>query len=165
MSGAAEVEWRDAAAYVVCRDHAARVLLARFVQEGHPDSGRWTLPGGGMHWGEDAAATARRELEEETGPAATVGRVMGIFSRWYDAGEAASGRPGHVLGIVHEAGGVTGELRAEVDGTTDAVGWFTLEEVRALPRVELVDLVLSLLADAGGQRPGRPASSSAFNRR
>ncbi|MDY7103190.1 MAG: NUDIX domain-containing protein [Actinomycetota bacterium] len=142
-----EVEWRRAAAYVVCRDDRQRILLTRFVHESHPDSGRWTMPGGGMEWGEHPAETAARELEEETGLTATIGAVVGVFSRWYAADEAVSGEAGHMIGIVHETGDVTGELRSEVDGTTDAVAWFTLDEARELPRVDLVDFVLSLVAD------------------
>jgi 8-oxo-dGTP pyrophosphatase MutT (NUDIX family) len=141
-----DVEWRYAAAYVVCRDHDGRILLTRFVLEGHPDSGRWSMPGGGMEWGEHPAETARRELEEETGLTATIGEVVGVSLRWFEADEAVSGDAGHVIGVVHEARDLAGELRREVDGTTDAVCWFTLEEARALPRVGLVDFVLSLVA-------------------
>ncbi len=48
-----EVEWRRAAVYVVGRDPAGRLLLTRFVQPGNPDSGSWTMPGGGLEAGED----------------------------------------------------------------------------------------------------------------
>ena len=51
-----DVAWRRAAAYVVCRDEPDRLLLTRFVSPGHPDSGMWTLPGGGLDWGESAEA-------------------------------------------------------------------------------------------------------------
>ena len=43
-------------------DPAGRVLLLR-----RPDTGLWTLPGGGMDLGETFEACARRELREETG--------------------------------------------------------------------------------------------------
>ena len=75
-----DVAWRRAAAYVVCRDEADRLLLTRFVSAGHPDSGMWTLPGGGMDWGESAEAAAHRELAEETGLTATLGSVLGILA-------------------------------------------------------------------------------------
>ena len=62
-----EVVWRRVAAYVVCRDQDGRTLLTRFFEEENPDSGCWTLPGGGMERGEQPVDTATRELEEKTG--------------------------------------------------------------------------------------------------
>jgi len=141
-------EWRRVAAYVLCRDDGGRILLTRFTQRGHPDSGKWTMPGGAMEWGEDPIETAGRELEEETGLQADVGRVLGVFSRWYAAQESASGRAGHVIGIVYEGTNVSGLLRSEFPddaaNTTDAAAWFTLEEARALPHVGLVRYCLDL---------------------
>jgi 8-oxo-dGTP diphosphatase len=52
-----------------------------------------------------------------------------------------------VVGIVYEATDLNGRLRVEFDaGTTDDARWFPVEEVRKLPRVELVDFVLGLIA-------------------
>lgn len=142
-----QAEWRRAAAYVLCRDDAGRILLTR-VSAGSPDSGKWTMPGGGMEWGEDPAETAARELEEETGLRADIGGVVGVYSRWLDAQEAARGTPGHVLGIIFEATNPSGDLRlefsADPDNTTDAAAWFTLDEARALPHVALVAYCLGL---------------------
>ena len=57
-----DVAWPRATAYVVCRDATERLLLTRFVSAGHPHSGMWTMPGGGLDWGESAEAAAHREL-------------------------------------------------------------------------------------------------------
>lgn len=105
------------------------------------------MPGGGMEWGESPVDTATRELDEETGLRATMKRVVGVFSLWLEAAEAHRGAPGHVLGIVYEAAEVHGELRTSFDraDTTDAAAWFSLAEIRDLPRVPLVDFVLDLL--------------------
>ncbi len=142
-----EAEWRRAAAYVLCRDEDGRVLLTRFITDGHPDSGRWTMPGGAMEWGEQPVDTAIRELDEETGLVARLGAIVGVFSQWFEPHEAWSGNPGHVLGVVYEASDLQGELRTSFDSgdTTDAAAWFSLDEVRELPRVSLVDFVLDLL--------------------
>jgi 8-oxo-dGTP diphosphatase len=134
------------AAYVVCRDGADRLLLTRFVSPGHPDSGKWTMPGGAMEWGESPTATAVRELEEETGLSATIGPVLGVFSRWFTARESVRGEAGHVIGIVFRAHDITGRVRVDFDeGTTDGARWCTIDEIHALPRVELVDFVLGLI--------------------
>lgn len=139
-----QLQWRRAAAYVVCRDGERRLLLTRFYAEAHPDSGRWTMPGGAMEWGETPEQTALRELEEETGLHARLGAIIGVFSHWYTAQESARGEAGHVIGVVYETTDVTGELRTAFhEGTTDAAAWFSLDEVRALPRVGLVDFVLA----------------------
>ena len=99
-----------------------------------------------MEWGEQPVETATRELHEETGLQARVGSVLGVFSRWFEPHEAANSEAGHVLGLIYEATDVEGQLRTAFDdGTTDAAAWFTLEEVRALPRVRLVDFVLELV--------------------
>lgn len=55
--------------YALCRDDADRILLAR-LSAIEVDVGAWTLPGGGLDFGEDPADGVLRELEEETGFAA-----------------------------------------------------------------------------------------------
>ena len=105
------------------------------------------MPGGGIDWGESAEAAAHRELVEETGLTATLGRVVGVFSSWFTREESTAGEAGHVIGIVFDAVEVSGELRTTFEaGTTDAVRWFDLKEVKTLPHVELVDFVVDLLA-------------------
>ena len=50
--------------------------------------------------------------------------------------------------VVFEATIVGGELRHEVDGSTDEARWIPLADVPDLPRVELVDVGLGLRAAA-----------------
>ena len=53
---------------VVLVDASGRVLLFLTVDPHSPETGTWwELPGGGMEPGESVAATAARELAEETG--------------------------------------------------------------------------------------------------
>ena len=53
-----------------------------------------------------------------------------------------------MVGIVYEGANVRGVLRTEfssdADNTTDAAAWFTLEEARKLPHVELVTYCVDL---------------------
>lgn len=58
------------------------------------------------------------------------------------------GQAGQVLAVRYEAIEVSGELRTtfDPDDSTDAARWFTLDEIRSLCRVDLVDFVLGLIA-------------------
>jgi 8-oxo-dGTP diphosphatase len=128
------------AAYVLCRDDDGRILLTRFVHESNPRSGAWTMPGGGMDWGEQPHETAARELHEETGLMADIGHVLFVRSQWMEPPESNLGDRYHAVQIVFEATNQRGELHTDWShcDTTDAAGWFTLDEARALDHVGLV---------------------------
>jgi ADP-ribose pyrophosphatase YjhB (NUDIX family) len=134
------------AAYVLCRDDDGRVLLTRFVEEGNRYSGWWTMPGGGMEWGEQAIESAARELEEETGLVAEVGAVLAVRSQWMEPAESLHHDRYHSVQVIHEATNLRGELHIDFShcDTTDAAAWFTLDEARALPKVTLVTHCLDL---------------------
>ena len=142
-----KIEWQRAAAYVIARDTQNRVLLTQFDIEGHPDSGAWTLPGGGMEWGEQAHETARREVREETGLEAEIGALLGVDSKWYTAEASALGQVGHAVRLVFAVRNLSGELKQDFDDddTTAAAAWISVDEVQSLRRVPLVDFALELL--------------------
>lgn len=139
-------EWQRVAAYAVCRDDAARLLLTRLRLPGLPHDGAWTMPGGGLDWGEQPADAALRELDEETGLSGRVGSLLGVWSHWLDPEQTATGRPGHAFAVLLHVHDLDGELRTEFDdGSTDAVAWFTTDEIAHLRTVPLVDEVLRRL--------------------
>lgn len=142
-----EAEWTRVGAYVVCRDSDDRILLTRFEASGHPDSHRWTLPGGGIEWGESAEDAATRELEEESGLSADLGPVLGVYSRWYTADEAFLGEPGLHFGVLYSATTTRGQLHTDftADNSTGAAGWFSLDEMRRLPLVPLAEFTLTII--------------------
>jgi 8-oxo-dGTP pyrophosphatase MutT (NUDIX family) len=129
--------------YSLSLDDAGRILLARLsVLE--VDVGAWTMPGGGVEFGEHPDVAAVRELEEETGLIGEIAGVAGIFSHVYSGSPFAGGGDLHFLGIIYRMRVVGGELRDEVDGTTDACAWFGPAELGAIRLVELAQFGVTL---------------------
>ena len=141
------VIWQRAAAYVVLKDADARILLTRFEVAGHRASGSWTLPGGGMEWGEQAVETATRELREETDLTATIGSLLGSYSEWTTAENSHRGHSGHSLKLIFAASDPAGDLKRDFsdDDTTVDAAWFSLGDVQSLRRVPVVDFALTLI--------------------
>lgn len=132
------------AAYAIVQDDDARLLLAHWNEGG---ASGWTLPGGGLEAGEDPEHAVRREVKEETGYRVRVGQLLGIHSRVIPAHRRlapGSRVPLHALRIVYRAEVTGGTLRDEVDGSTDRAEWFSLSQVRSLPRVTLVTVALRM---------------------
>lgn len=142
------IYWQRAAAYVVAVDAQQQILLTQFSKAGHPKSGAWTLPGGGMEWGEQAHDTALRELGEETGLSAEIGPLLGAQSEWFDEETSERGQRGMAIRLIFEARNCVGELKTDFtdDDTTVGAAWFPIGEVRQLSRVGVVDFGLSLIS-------------------
>ena len=61
---------------------AARTDDDRWLLIRRGDTGTWGLPGGTLEWGETLSTAIHRELEEEAGvTSATIGRIVGVYSR------------------------------------------------------------------------------------
>jgi ADP-ribose pyrophosphatase YjhB (NUDIX family) len=123
-------------AYALCTDDQDRILLARLSFE-EVDVGAWTLPGGGIDFGEHPDAAVIRELEEETGYLGEIEEVAGVFSHVYRQSRAAQGRDLHFLGILYHVRIVGGELRDEIGGSTDTAAWLTRAELAGRRLVEI----------------------------
>ncbi len=138
-------------AYALCTDAAGRILLSR-LSAIEVDVGAWTLPGGGVEFGEHPDAAVLRELEEETGLIGEIVSLAGVFSHVYRRSPAADGRDLHFLGILYHVRIVGGELRDEVDGSTDAAAWLTPDELAERRLVEIARFGRALAFAAGGDR-------------
>lgn len=117
------------ATYGICRDGEGRLLLVR-ASPSLMLQGRWFLPGGGVQHGEHPPESLRREIEEESGLTVAVGPLLDVLS---DVRALPDGGSLHTVRLVYEIASWSGTLRPESDGTTDAVGWFSLEEVTDIP--------------------------------
>lgn len=129
------------AAYGVCRDAEGRLLLAR-ASSSITLQGRWFLPGGGVEHGEDPTESLTREIEEESGLTVSLGPLLDVLS---DVRTIPDGTSLHTVRLIYRVDSWAGTLRPETDGTTDAVGWFTPEEVRDMPLAHYVDTVVERL--------------------
>jgi 8-oxo-dGTP diphosphatase len=136
--------WTRVGAHGVCIV-GERMLMAR-VAPPLPDAGDWTIPGGGIDWGEAPEAAVVREFREETGVAATVEGLVGVFSQAYMRSAERPRDSLHFMSIVFR---VSADDRAplvhEVDGTTDLAAWIPLDEVGDLPLSELGRYAVGLL--------------------
>jgi len=122
------------AAYALCRDASGRVLLCHIA----PSVGAgdlWTLPGGGLRFGESPARAVIRELEEESGYRGTVIRLIDVSDRLFD--QSDDGGRLHAIRVVYEVRVLDGLLRDEPDGSTDMCRWVTPEEARGMRLGEL----------------------------
>lgn len=124
------------AAYAVV-ERRGKLLLTHW-RRGHLHG--WTLPGGGLESGEDPRDAVVREVFEETGLEAKVGKLLGVDSRVMVREEMPEGQNPelHTIRIVYRASVTDGQLRHEVGGSSDEARWVSLRELRTLRTLSLV---------------------------
>lgn len=101
-------------------DTRGRLLLVLRAHE--PARGTWSIPGGKVEPGEDAAAAVARELREEIGLEVMPGRLAGVVRR------AAPG--GGIFVIEDYVCEVTGGALRPGDDADDA-RWFSADDLAA----------------------------------
>lgn len=105
----------------------------------------WTLPGGGVEFGEHPEAAMVREVEEETGLIVAAVGLAGIDSFTDDVPDRAF----HGIRIIYRAKLIGGALRNESDGTTDLCQWHRIDTLGKLPVVDLVEAALPMIVGGG----------------
>jgi 8-oxo-dGTP pyrophosphatase MutT (NUDIX family) len=113
-----------------------RRWMVAAIRPGGRKPGTWALPKGAVDPGEDPAATAVREVAEETGVRARLDRKLGDIRYVYrQSWEGGSGE--RVFKIVsfyllRYSGGRLGEIAPEFEHEVAEVRWLPLEEAPRL---------------------------------
>ncbi len=113
-----------------------KILLCRLSQRVMKSAGHWTLPGGGLDFGESPEVGMVREFAEETGLMVKAGSLVAVDS----LSDEVNGTLFHSIRILYKAIYVSGELQFEQDGTTDLCEWFTEQQALAQPLIGLSQL-------------------------
>lgn len=137
------------AAYALCTDGDAILLTRNAPGATVSHDGYWTLPGGGVEFGEAPERAVLRELAEETGLAGAVIGLAGVDS-WADQfTDPADGvaKDFHGIRIMYRVRITGGELRDEVDGSSDAARWIQRAEAGRMPLVDIAEAGIRLAFD------------------
>ena len=122
------------AAYNVCVDADDRLLLCR-LSDITEAPGSWTLPGGGIDFGEHPEAGALRELQEETGLVGRVTELLAVDSMHRPARAGEGGHEYHSIRIIYRTVIEGGTLAHETNESTDRAAWWTRTELETMPLV------------------------------
>ncbi len=123
------------AAYGLLRDDA-KILLCRLSPNVYIHAGHWTLPGGGIDFGEDPQNAVVREFLEETGLNVKVEQLVTVDSLYDEFKDFHA----HSIRIVYEVSLIGGQLQFEQSGSTDKCEWLTESETKQLSLVALAKL-------------------------
>ena len=147
---------RLAAYAVICRPGS--ILLVRLARRVSPQP-RWTLPGGGVEFGEHPREAVVREVMEETGLAAHVGEHVRVYS---GSGTVLDGAVDqHSVRLVYDAWvalDAPAPRTVEVDSSTVEARWVPWEELDS-GEISLVAWVREAVAE---HRPVQKQRLSAY---
>ena len=116
------------------------ILLCRLCGE-LKNAGRWTLPGGGLDFGESLEEGLMREVFEETGFHVLVGQMVSHHSGLWQLPE----RDIHSFQFLFDAKIESGELTHETNGSTDLVEWVELGSITDMNSVDIVQRAKEML--------------------
>lgn len=123
-----------------------RILLAK-TANGYPGAGSWTLPGGGIEWGEHPEDGMHRELYEETGLQGDVLDLLGIDSLRLERTRNGLWEGFHAIRIIYRVAASGEPQVTEQNGSVSESQWIALDDLAELPTVALVTKALEMLAE------------------
>ncbi len=135
------------AAYGVCTNMSDEMLLVR-LNDQTTTPGVWTLPGGGIDFGEAPIDAVVRECEEETGLHVVVRELLTVDSmqrhirRLPDTALIEY----HAVRILYRVAVVGGTLRDEIGNSTDRAAWLNHEMMDTIHCTEVAKLGRSFSA-------------------
>lgn len=110
------------------------LLLTQLWDRDPYGPGRWTLPGGGMDFGEEPRQTLTREFYEETGLTPEIGEVVDVLS--------FLPRPDfHVIQIIYQVEARGEPVVIEQEGSTIDARWVPTTQLDDIATVRLVNHV------------------------
>ena len=121
------------------------ILLCRISAQITRDAGYWTLPGGGLNFGEDPVEAMTREVSEETGLIVRSLGVAGIDSFLSENED----HDFQGIRIIYHTELIGGALTNELDGSTDLCAWWSYKEAKKLSLVDLTEIGLDLAFSSG----------------
>lgn len=131
-------------AYAVCVDEQRRILLCRITAVTNRP-GWWTLPGGGVDFGEHPIDAVVRELHEETGLDGRVDALLEVDSlERFMKLDGSDPVDFHAVRVVYRVAITGGDLVHEQDGSTDRAEWFTEAQLASLEITEIGAVGVSL---------------------
>ncbi|WP_338748420.1 NUDIX hydrolase [Janibacter alittae] len=140
MAGRGATVLRRVAAYALVLD-GAQLLVSRLAAwVGGGAGGLWTLPGGGVDPYEEPRDAVVREVHEETGQHVEVGDLVQVQSTHHvDADEDF-----HAVRLVYLAHCPQPQAArvVEIDGSTGAAAWVSLDRLSDLPQTAMIGTAL-----------------------
>ncbi|MEM9004452.1 MAG: NUDIX domain-containing protein [Cyanobacteria bacterium P01_F01_bin.86] len=120
---------------------ADRILLCRVSNALPRWQGQWTLPGGGLDFGEAPQDAMVREVEEETGLIVVPKTVATVHSFYAEDQHEDF----HGIWVIYHTRLLGGTLRDEVVGTTDRCQWWLQTDLKTIELVNLALLGINLI--------------------
>ena len=109
--------------------------------------GKWTLPGGGLDFGESLEEALEREVFEETGLRVTADKLLAHNSHVWQFPEKEL----HGFQFLFSVKDIHGDLTHEVNGSTDLVAWVETDSITKDNSVDIVLQARQLLTPLSGQ--------------